>query len=68
VVEMTQEMIQETYNVQELQLQRDKLKSKLETNTLTDDEKWEVQFFLDLINKRIRLMTDLLIGIPLQIK
>lgn len=65
---MTQEMIQETYNVQELQLQRDKLKSKLETNTLTDDEKWEVQFFLDLINKRIRLMTDLLIGIPLQIK
>lgn len=67
-VEMTVENIQETYNVQELRKQRDKLKNQLETAKLTDDEKWEIDFLLKLINKRIRLMTDLLVGIPLEFK
>ncbi|HJV44658.1 MAG TPA: hypothetical protein VJ824_02920 [Bacillota bacterium] len=67
-MEMTVENIQETYNVQELRKQRDKLKNQLETAKLTDDEKWEIDFLLKLINKRIRLMTDLLVGIPLEFK
>jgi hypothetical protein len=60
---MTREMIQESYSVQELLEQRKHLKSRLSSDSLTQEEAWEIDELVSMINKRIRLMSELLIGL-----
>lgn len=61
---MTREMIEETYCVQELEEKKRQLKKFLQCEDLTEDEKWELNDLLDTVNKRIRLMSELLIEYP----
>jgi|GEM_PF-3372758 len=60
---MTMESIQETYNIGELINQRNRLKNMLSSTTLTEEEKWEADYLLQTVNRRIRLLNDLLIGL-----
>lgn len=60
---MTMESIQETYNIGELVNHRNRLKNMLSSATLTDEEKWEADHLLQTVNRRIRLLNDLLIGL-----
>ncbi len=61
---MTREMIEETYCIQELEEKKRQLKKFLQCEDLTEDEKWELNDLLDTVNKRIRLMSELLIEYP----
>lgn len=57
-------MIEETYCIQELEEKKRQLKKFLQCEDLTEDEKWELNDLLDTVNKRIRLMSELLIEYP----
>jgi hypothetical protein len=60
---MTREMIQESYSVQELLEQRKHLRNRLSSGSLTEEEAWEIDELISMINKRVRLMSELLIGL-----
>lgn len=64
VYHVTKEMIEETYSVQELEEHKRQLKKFLQSEDLTEEEKWELNDLLDTVNKRIRLMSELLIECP----
>lgn len=58
---MTREMIEETYSVQELESKKKEIKEILQNSTLTREEEWDYTDLLNRINKRLRLMRELLI-------
>ncbi|MBP1932952.1 hypothetical protein [Ammoniphilus resinae] len=60
---MTMESIQETYNIGELINQRNRLKNMLSSASLSEEEKWEADYLLQSVNRRIRLLNDLLLGL-----
>jgi hypothetical protein len=56
------EVIQETYSVTELLERKKELQAKLTSTTLSEEEMWEIKNLMSLVNKRIQLMNDLLVG------
>ena len=60
---MTREMIEETYNIEELESKKRELKYILQNSTLSGEEEWDYSDLLERVNKRLRLMRELLIEI-----
>ncbi|RXT09077.1 hypothetical protein [Ammoniphilus sp. CFH 90114] len=60
--EMNRE-IEEIYSIQELEERKKQLRDHLQHSCLSEVEIWEVNDLIDTINKRIRLMNDLMIGL-----
>ncbi|RKD22737.1 hypothetical protein BEP19_10825 [Ammoniphilus oxalaticus] len=58
---MDRETIEQTYSVKELEDKRKELRLKLKDSNLTEEEKWDYNDLLRRIDKRLRLMRDLLI-------
>ncbi|WP_134702134.1 hypothetical protein [Ammoniphilus sp. YIM 78166] len=62
ITEMTRE-IEEIYSIKELEDRRRLLRQQLQQSTLSAVETCEIEDVIDTINKRIRLMNDLMIGL-----
>lgn len=62
ITEMTRE-IEEIYSIKELEERRRLLRQQLQQSTLSAVETCEIEDLIDTINKRIRLMNDLMIGL-----
>ena len=56
------EVIQESYSVTELLETKKELQAKLTSTSLSEAEMWETKNLMSLVNKRIQLMNDLLVG------
>lgn len=54
--------IEEIYSIQELEEKKKQLRDHLQQPNLSEVEKWEVNDLIETINKRIRLMNDLMVG------
>ncbi|MEW9672295.1 hypothetical protein [Ammoniphilus sp. 3BR4] len=61
IKEITPE-IEEIYSIQELEEKKKQLRDQLQQPDLSEVEKWEVNDLIETINKRIRLMNDLMVG------
>lgn len=61
IYRMNREMIEETYNVQELENKKKEIKGILQNSSLSSEEEWDYTDLLERINKRLRLMRELLI-------
>lgn len=60
---MIREIIEETYNVRELENRKKEIKGILQNATLSGEEEWDYTDLLQRIDRRLRLMRDLLIEI-----
>ena len=60
---MTRETIEETYNIEELESKKREIKDILQNSTLSGEEEWDYSDLLERVNKRLRLMRELLIEI-----
>jgi len=61
IYRMTRQMIEETYNIQELENKKKEIKGILQNSPLSSEEEWDYTDLLKRIDKRLRLMRELLI-------
>ena len=61
IYQVTREMIEETYNIEELENKKNEIKELLQNPSLSSEEEWDYTDLLKRINKRLRLMRELLI-------